>query len=272
SPFAYSEGWNVFKNTFDAALIVNTDIPDTTLVGAYVGNSMGVLNTNGLGIKEYGQMYTTDAYMATVQNKSIPMTTLTGTYYDVISAATAAWLDANVAGADMPLGLLVGLQGGTIMPNADGATDTVAFGAKVGLKPIESLYLQVAYSSVDDGDAPITNLGTGIKSPLYTQMIYNQNAIAKDASTIVAMASFDTGDFGKIIAQYGMTDAGDTGKTAGNVDNDYDELDLIYKVKAGGVSYWASVMMINTDNPGGIINAPGADSDTKLRLWGRYNF
>jgi len=36
SPFAYSEGWQVFKNTFDAALIVNTDIPDTALVRALV--------------------------------------------------------------------------------------------------------------------------------------------------------------------------------------------------------------------------------------------
>ncbi len=36
SPFAYSENWNVFENTFDALLIVNTDISNTTLVGAWV--------------------------------------------------------------------------------------------------------------------------------------------------------------------------------------------------------------------------------------------
>ena len=42
SPFAFSEGWNVFKNTFEAALVVNTDIPDTTLVGAYVNRANGV--------------------------------------------------------------------------------------------------------------------------------------------------------------------------------------------------------------------------------------
>ena len=42
SPFAFSEGWNVFKNTFEAALIVNTDITDTTLVGAFVNRANGV--------------------------------------------------------------------------------------------------------------------------------------------------------------------------------------------------------------------------------------
>ncbi|MBT8343640.1 MAG: hypothetical protein KJO45_02880, partial [Sulfurovum sp.] len=36
SPFAYSENWNVFANTFDAALVVNTDITDTALVYGFV--------------------------------------------------------------------------------------------------------------------------------------------------------------------------------------------------------------------------------------------
>ncbi|HID15927.1 MAG TPA: hypothetical protein EYP16_03880, partial [Candidatus Atribacteria bacterium] len=40
SPLAFSENWNVYKNTFDAILAVNSgDIPDTTLVGAYVSRS-----------------------------------------------------------------------------------------------------------------------------------------------------------------------------------------------------------------------------------------
>ena len=45
SPFAFSEGWNVFKNTFEAALVVNTDLPDTTLVYAYVTRSNDVFAT-----------------------------------------------------------------------------------------------------------------------------------------------------------------------------------------------------------------------------------
>jgi hypothetical protein len=101
-------------------------------------------------------------------------------------------------------------------------------------------------------------------------MIYNQNAIARDADTFVIKGVYNTGDYGKIIAQYGMTMAGDTNNING--ENDYNELDLIYKVKAGGVTYWASAMIINTDEEGGIIGAPGADNTAKLRLWGRYNF
>jgi hypothetical protein len=33
SPLAYSESWSVFKNTFEAILALNTDIPDTLIVG-----------------------------------------------------------------------------------------------------------------------------------------------------------------------------------------------------------------------------------------------
>jgi hypothetical protein len=41
SPFAFSENWQMFENTFEAALVVNSSIPDTTLVGAYVTKGNG---------------------------------------------------------------------------------------------------------------------------------------------------------------------------------------------------------------------------------------
>ncbi len=36
SPFAFSENWQQFQNTFEAALVVNSSIPNTTLVYAFV--------------------------------------------------------------------------------------------------------------------------------------------------------------------------------------------------------------------------------------------
>ncbi len=278
SPLAFTEGWNVFKNTFDAALVVNTDIPKTTLVGAYVGSVMGIMPQVGdpAKFKEYGKMYSAEVYMATAQTKAIPMTTLTGTYYNapvpgVENDVTAYWLDAKIASKSLPLGLTTSFQAGMIA--VDGADDDgMAIGVKVGIKPIKPLYLQVAYSSVDEHNR-FKNMGTGIKTPLYTQMIYNQNAIACDNDTFVAKAVYNTGAYGKIIAQYGMTTTGSDNSIIG-ADNNYNELDVIYRIKSGGVSYWASVMMINTDDegPASIIGGGGSDSDTKLRLWARLAF
>ena len=46
TPLVFSETWSIAANTFEAAVLINQDIPDTTLIGAYVGgsNSGNILN------------------------------------------------------------------------------------------------------------------------------------------------------------------------------------------------------------------------------------
>ena len=299
SPFAFSEGWNVFKNTFDAALVVNSDIPDTLVVGAYVGKGTG----NGFGanmatmndlvvVSEAGVTTVAgEAYMLTLQNKSIPMTTLTGTYYAVkkIDGAAAPdlvpgsavgadifWADAKIAGKDLPLGLCIGLQGGMVSPDSKLGTaeldDTTAYGVKVGLSPIKGLKLIAAYTSVDGNDNKVNvaiKNTTGVKTPLYTQMIANQNAIALDADTYMIKGVYNTGGYGKIIAQMTGTSAGKS-NLQGN-DTDLMDYELIYKVKAGGVNLLAAYIGQDWDNPP--RTTPGAaDHRDIVRFVARYNF
>jgi len=273
SPFAYSEGWNVFKNTFDAILAINTDIPDTTLVGAYVsgGTGMSLDSTSNLVAGQTGLDVNGAAYMLTAQNKSIPMTTLTGSYYDVSKVggansnnANAMWLDAAIAGADMPLGLSVGIQGGQIavdLATMPAAEDTTAFGVKVGLAPVEALNIGLAFTSVDDGTVAIKNFGTGIKSPLYTQMVANQDAISLDGDTMMASAAYSFGAAGTVTARGTLTSAG-----AGNIngENDFRDLELLYTLNAGGVSYLAAFVNTELDD--------GSDAVNIVRLWARLNF
>jgi hypothetical protein len=207
SPFAYSEGWNVFKNTFDAAIFVNSDIPDTTVVGAYVaqgnGNGFGhdmssftdlQVNSHAITGNTPDAYATGTAYMLTVQNKSIPMTTVTASYYDVaqidttstgtgnLDGANYLWGDVAVADKSLPMGLKVGVQGGKITTETSALDDTSAWGVKVGLAPIENLTLCVAYTTVDDGQVQVRNTG-GVKTPLYTQLIANQGYIGIDNNT-----------------------------------------------------------------------------------------
>ncbi len=284
SPLAFTEGWNVFKNTFDAIVAINSDIKDTTLVGAYVSASN---STVGTGLSQMtdlkvggptGYAVTKGAYMLTAANKSLPMTAITASFYKMNgikvvnvgdNSATAIWFDAKVADKSLPMGLNVGVQFGSIMPDladAPAAEDTTAFGIKVGVKPMSNLAVSLAFTSVNDGTVAVKNVGTGIKTPLYTQMVYNQNAIAKDNDTIVAKAVFKPG-MGKIVAQYGMT----TDNSAAG--NDYTEFDLLYIVKAGNVKYFAGLMSVTADTAGAanIIGSP-ADADNKVRVWARYAF
>ncbi len=270
SPFAFSEGWNVFKNTFDAALVVNTDIQDTTLVGAWVGGN----NVNGVAtnMSDFNSLNGSDGvYMLTVQNKSIDNLTLTGSVYYGANYAdnnlglnsgnelVILWGDAKFNVSDYS----VALQGGTFMDD-DFADDSVAFGAKIGAD-FGMFDASLAYSNVNDGGIQgITMVNTGgVKTPLYTQMILNQSKINFDNDTIVARVGTDLAQFGldgKLALAYDMT----TDNSAAG--DDYTELDLTYKTK---------VLNNTTDLFAGYIfqdQDSWKDGYSTFRVWGRYNF
>jgi len=265
SPLAFSEGWNVFKNTFDAAVAINSDIQDTTLVGAYVSrsNRHGDLTTfaglDGTASQANGQ--NKGAYMLTMQNKSLAGLTPTLSYYQLPSSAKAIWLDVKadmtkLAGAPVN----VALQGGTIMPNASGARDSKAVGVKVGGKAGPAS-ISVAYSKTNNGAVATNNLGTGVKTPLYTQMVANQGDIKRDADATVLKVVVPAGP-GKVIAQYGMM--------ADNLNDNSDvqELDVMYKFKALGADMFAGLISSKADDK--VYN--GDDTRNIVRVWTRYNF
>ena len=252
SPFAFSEGWNVFKNTFDAALAINTDIPDTTVVGAFVANGNGALvGAPGLvDLGTYNKIGTNGAYMLTVANKSSKVVQPTVSYYQLPNTGISVlWADAQV---DAGLPVKLALQGGQMMTDGD---DTAAYGAKVsGKAGIANLTL--AYTNVGDGGNAIQNVGTGVKTPLYTQMILNQGAIKRDNDTVMLKGVAPVGP-GKLIAQYAAT----TDNSAAS--SDYNELDVIYKFKALGTNMLAAYVMQDAD---------GSDKNNVIRVWTRYNF
>jgi len=275
SPFAWSESWNVFQNTYEGALIVNTSLPDTTLVGAWVNKA----NTNGVfmgsNLNDFDKLNGSDGiYMITAQNKSIDGLTLTGSYYFAsemmgekdINAEDLdiLWGSAEYATANLPV--TVGVQGGTVTSDAF-ENDTTAFGAKIGGN-IGMFSALVAYSTVDDGDSGVFNVG-GVKTPLYTQMILNQNFIAQDADTILVKGVVKALG-GKFIAQYGMTTQNAVSFENDNggvftLEQDYNEFDFIYKTKIG--EDWTLLgAYVNQD-----VEAK-EDSNNVIRFWARYNF
>lgn len=263
SPFAFSEKWNVFSNTFDSVLVVNTDIPDTTLVGAWVYGG----NTNHIGVGETGHNMTDfnkfneddGIYLLTAQNKSFEGLTLTGSWY--YGAELVGNEDLNILWGDAQFaisGANIGLQGGTVM--SDGfKDDTVAFGAKVGYD-FGMFDASVAYSSVDDGGIGVFNVG-GVKTPLYTQMILNQDAIRYDSDSYVVRAGVKAlgGKFG---LAYDYSDTNDNSAFG----DDYSEFDLTYKTKVfnDSTTLFAGYIYQDAD--------AWTDANNVLRFWARYNF
>jgi len=267
SPFAFSEGWTVFKNSFDAALFVNSDIKDTTLVYAYVtrrNNSVGNLN-------DYNRFFGSDvAHMITAQNTSFDGVTLTGSFYSLPDAtvdgtATALWFDAIFKYDGVNVAFQTGSIGGDAVPD-----DNNAYGVKLSGK-IGDFDTSFAYSSAGDGTLNIANLaGAGVKSPLYTQAILNQNTIKRDSDSVKVTAAMKALG-GKFIVAYINSDLGVTalpsvfGTGVGGQGN-YQEIEFIYKKSVGKhIKLFAAFINQNDDRQ-------VDESQNFVRLWARYTF
>jgi hypothetical protein len=257
SPFAYSENWNVFENTFDSVLVVNTDISNTALVYAWVYggnfNSYGAVATAN-NMTDFNSLNGNDGvHMLTVQNKSISDLTLTGSVYygkdmAVTDDVTILWGDAAYDAGNFG----VAIQGGTV--DAGLPDDMTAFGAKL-TGAVSSINLMAAYSSVEDG--AMGQLG-GTTSALYTNTVSNElfnGTFEIDADKIVLGANTDALG-GNIAAAYAMADSDVTGDT--------NELDLVYSTKlTDALALTAAYVYVDQDL---------ADTADVVRVIANYNF
>ena len=242
TPFFKSETWNVAPNTFDAAVAVNQNIPDTTLVGAWVGRGNGaggvVVSPKNIGGGMHGF---TDAnkpaYAFGLINKSIPNTTTQGWYYAIPTVATAYWLQAD---ANIVKNITLGLQyaGAEAEAEDDGSN---AFGLKLGYEN-DKISAYGAYSKRNDkGAIDISNIATGhgaSQSSLYTEAWWNYGFVgSNDAASIAVGASFDAG-VANLGLQYTTVDTGDN-------ENDMSEVAVTLEKEVGPLN--ATLAFINTD-------------------------
>jgi len=234
TPLAFSEKWSIVPNTFDAAVLINQDLPDTTLVGAWVGKGNGVnavrgvgtglgtnnesgLQTLGLaldgGVLGAGANFITfahgGAYAAAAINNSFKPLTAQAWYYSVSGIADAYWLQADwdcqlikdvkvgVQYADMsPKGVLV-----TAVPTIK---DSSAYAVKLAYTGVKNLNVSAAYSSTDkDGTLKIANVATdnlnGAQSKLYTEAWWNYGYVgAAGADSINLTAEYNVEGLAKL--------------------------------------------------------------------------
>lgn len=176
TPLLFTEKWNIAYNTFESAVAINTDLPDTTLVGAWVGKHNGHGSAAGEGgdllagspgrtvnMDEFRTLFSSGAYAAGAVNKSIPSTTLQAWYYDIVSVADAYWLQADTKIVNM---VSLGAQYANVDPS--GANDSTIWSLKAGVDVV-GVNLYAAYSSADnDGVLGFANVSTADKTKIYT--------------------------------------------------------------------------------------------------------
>ncbi|MDP2849819.1 MAG: hypothetical protein Q8O20_01965 [Sulfuricurvum sp.] len=244
TPLAFSEKWSVAANTFDAAVLINQDLPDTTLVAAWVGKGNGVNHLAplaGLGevaaTKDNGSAVGLDAYMATgakystfgeagayavaAVNNSFKPLTAQAWYYNVSSVADAYWLQADI-NCELVKGVKIGAQLAKIDPKGvvngivPNAKDSDAYAFKLGYEGVQNLKVSVAYSDVDeDGVLNIANTATNNlvagQSKLYTEAWWNYGYVgAPGATSWNVTAEYDAG-FAKLGTYYTNVSVDNTG-------------------------------------------------------------
>lgn len=243
TPLAFSETWSVVPNTFEAAVLINQDIPDTTLVGAWVGKGNGynvgqganlgngafgyVNSTAGIGIDgimgksaAFGTFGDKGAYAVAAVNNSLKFLTAQAWYYNVVNIADAYWLQADW---DCLLikNAKVGVQYADISPKGalNGVKDSSAYAAKVGYEGVKNLKVSAAYSKADqDGAVKIANVATNnlnaAQSKLYTEAFWNYGYVGNpDARTYMVAGEYNAG-IANVGAQYTDVSIGTSNTTS----------------------------------------------------------
>ncbi len=271
TPMVFTEKWNIAENTYDAAVAVNTDIVDTTLVGAWVGRSNGqdvvdqlnskngfavggLVHTDGISDNGFNRFLTNEgAYAAGVITKAIPMVTAQAWYYVAPSVANIAWLQADTEIA----GFTVGGQYVYTDPQATGSETGGAYAAKIGYN-YEGLGLSVAYSDTDEDLMTASNLG-GTQSKLYTEAWWTYGEVSKaDTQTITAIAEYDAKDIATFGLYYTNADHGS------NTDPDFQEITVTAGKDLGNLNL--TLAYINTDID------DGSDAVNDIQVYATYKF
>ncbi len=206
SPLLNSDGWMIFPNNFEALLIKNTDISDTTITAAYVTEQ------RGRGDEKFQDegFYNDGVAMIGAVNKSIANTTLSAYYYaaDDDIDTRALYFEAKTKVGIFDLGS----QYIWISPDQANRAETNAIAAKVGTK-IGDFKVYTAYSYVGDGFWQAAKLSDGMaKTPLYTKTISGDGDIAgrPDTDTLAIAASTNPIENLNVMVRYAYSSANDT--------------------------------------------------------------
>ncbi|WP_345970737.1 MULTISPECIES: hypothetical protein [Sulfurimonas] len=227
TPMAFTETWSIEQNTFEAAVLLNQDLPDTTLVAAYVGNGNGTewygdspvfgpgVNTSNvyqLGLATGGvanadgkfATYGTDgAYAFAIVNNSFKPLTVQAWYYDVTRMAQAYWIQADLNMEGIMLG---GQYNSTDTGDLTTLDANTAYAAMLGYST-DAFTVKGAFSSVSDDNGIVGaafNTATDLRyaqSKLYTEAWWNYGYVTRPDTTAfnvtatAALSGFDLGAF-----------------------------------------------------------------------------
>jgi len=189
----------IFKESFEGVTVVNTDLPQTTIMAGYIdkfqgrtsnisGNGAGdaplfakKMIIGGMGAKSYAFE---DAYTLAVINKSISNLTLTAQYAVATDVASSPTSSAIVDDIDMyytesnyviPMnGFKLGFDASYRGSKTGSKLDSLNYegnmlGGRISISELAGFGASIAYTTVSNDDALIVGMGNG--GDTYTSML-----------------------------------------------------------------------------------------------------
>jgi len=279
TPFVFTEKWNIAENTFDAAVAVNNDIVDTTLIGAWVGRSngrdvvdqltdknkfllgQGVVSSDGISDNAFNRFLTDEgAYAFGAVTKLIPAVTAQAWYYIAPKLANVGWVQADTSLE----GFGLGAQYVYTDPQATGSETGGGYAVKVGYS-LAGFNLAAAYSDMDEDLMTAANLD-GAQSKLYTESWWTYGEVSQaDTTAFSISAEYNLEGVANLGAYYTNADHGDDAnpdfqEIAVTAGHDFDNLNL-------------TAAFVNHDYDGDKdANGNSIDAVNEIQVYATYKF
>jgi hypothetical protein len=265
SPLVNSDDWAVFPNNFEAILLQNSDLPDTTVAVSYVTEERKLKSDTFVDFAKDG------GFMLGVTNKSIPDSVLSGYYYHIGDTSD---IDALYLEVTTKLGS-VNLAGQYMLfdPDMLGAKKTDAFGFKISSK-VGIFNLSAAYGTVNAGTLNAAKFSdSGMKTPLYTSTLSGDGDIAGATDTDSYKFSFGLApiDGLNVNFSFGYYDHGGNSSARQNDESISNELEVKY-TGFKNITLYGAYINANHNGIGAFKGASINDDLNTIRIWASYKF
>jgi len=281
TPLAFTEKWNSLQNNFDAAVLVNSSLPNTTIIGAFVGQTNTANAMTWKAGSEFEQMHGGAYALAALYNdKTIAVNAW---YYHIMDAGrsntggvevTNSAGDANVTVPTANSGLGLGAAGvgsvnavwvdagvtmgganvkayvSQIAPSDSAIESSLGYALSADFKAGDWTVSAAASMIDEDSVLPIGNVATGFKkTKLPTAGVYTDGLyVAQAGSTAIKVkAAGKIGSTGLALQVINNTNSGADGQPMGLLAYqaqtlETTEADLIITEKLGDINLKAIVM------------------------------
>ena len=220
TPLVATSGSKMTKDAFEGAAIINTDLPNTTLIAGYVqkhqdrtdrnGNIGEFSKTFGLGSVSFRPELKDGGYTLAAINKSIPGLTLTGAYANAIDIVQIAYAEAAYEGKAGEFGYSLAGQyyynsfDDKVIAELVGDDTINAYGLKLGAS-FKGLNGYVAYAQVSNDDVATGGLVSGLGNGadlLYTSPVIGGAYYGPDSKSYAVDLNYDITAAANVGARY----------------------------------------------------------------------